>query len=312
MLLVMTLAGAIAKSNLAKQYPAPGQLVDVGGYKMHINCMGQGNLTVILESGWSDFSVLWTHVQPEIAQFTRVCSYDRAGYGWSDSSPNPRTANTMVEDLHALLVNANLQGPYMLVGHSMGGVLMRVYAHNYPEDVVGMVLVDSVHEEQFLRYPEAVAEATQDALGQFRMLGLLSSTGALAFMPQNIPNRGLPDDALAQYRAILSTTRNFETYIAEWNTLEESYAEVLSMQITSFGDMPLIVLSRGLPNPSPLLSDIENQQVWEIMQEWQSEMVGLSSESKQIIAEQSGHHIQLDQPELVIEAVREMVNTNRE
>jgi len=172
-------------------------------------------------------------------------------------------------------------------------------------------MVDSVHEEQFSRYPEAVNEATRAALGQFRMFGLLGSTGILAFMPQNIPTRGLPDDEFAQYQAILSTTRNFETYIAEWNALEESYAEVLSMQITSFGDMPLIVISRGLPDPSPLISDVDNQRAWEVMQEWQAELVGLSSEAKQVIAEESGHHIQLDQPELVIEAVREMVNTIR-
>jgi pimeloyl-ACP methyl ester carboxylesterase len=301
--------GAVAKYNLAKQYPAPGQLVDVGGYKMHLNCTGQGSPTVILEAGWSDFSILWANVQPEVAKVTRVCSYDRAGNGWSEPSPYPRTAKTMIEELHTLLVNANIPGPYVLVGHSMGGVLMRVFAHIYPEETVGMVMVDSVHEEQFSRYPEAMNEATRAALGQFRMLGLLSSTGVLAFMPQNIPNRGLPDREFAQYQAILSTTRNFETYIAEWNALEESYEEVLSMQITSFGDMPLIVLSRGLPDPSPLVSDIDNQQAWEVMQEWQAELIGLSSEAKQVIAEVSGHHIQLDQPELVIDAVREIVNT---
>ena len=112
--------------------------------------------------------------------------------------------------------------------------------------------------------------------------------------------------------SILARATYYQATIAEVAALEEICAQVRALHITSFGDMPLIVLSRGLPNPSPLLSDIENQQVWEIMQEWQSELVGLSSESKQIIAEQSGHHIQLDQPELVIEAVREMVNTNRE
>jgi len=173
------------------------------------------------------------------------------------------------------------------------------------------VLVDSVHEEQFLRYPEAVADATRDALGQFRMLGAFSSTGILAFSPQFIPNRGLPDDSHAQYQAILSTTRYFQTSIAEWNSLEAGYAEVLALQITSFGEMPLTVLSGGRPEPSPQLSDFENQQVWDVMQEWQSRLPGLSSEGKQVIAEQSGHHIQLDQPGLVIDAIRELVHTLR-
>src|SRR3989337_877218 len=133
------IAGAIAKSNLAKQYPAPGQLVDVGGYKMHINCTGQGSPTVILAAGSLEYSLFLALVQPDVARFTRVCSYDRAGYGWSEPSPHPRTANTMVEELHTLLVNAKVEGPYVLVGHSLGGMHMRVVAHNYPDEVVGLI-----------------------------------------------------------------------------------------------------------------------------------------------------------------------------
>jgi pimeloyl-ACP methyl ester carboxylesterase len=307
----VAIAGAIAKANLANKYPAPGQLVDVGGYKMHIYCIGQGSPTVILEAGWSDFSLLWKNVQSEVGSFTRVCSYDRAGYGWSEPSPHPRTAITMVEELHTLLTNAKIPGPYVLVGHSMGGVLVRVYTHSYPDEVVGMVLVDSVHEKYFMDYPEAAVEAIQDAMGQFRALGLLSSTGILAFMPQNIPNRGLPNDVFAQYQAILSTTRYFQTSLAEWNSEEQSYAEVLSMQIAGFGDLPLIVLTSGIQEPNILLSNIDNQKVWNVMQEWQIELVGLSSESEQVIAERSGHHIQLDQPDLVIDAILQIVEVTR-
>jgi pimeloyl-ACP methyl ester carboxylesterase len=308
LVLVTLVAGAIARSNLAKQYPAPGQLVDMGGYKMHINCVGQGSPTVILEAGWSDFSLLWRTVQPEVAEFTRVCSYDRAGYGWSEPSPHPRTANSMVEELHTLLVNAEIQGPLVMVGHSMGGVLVRVYTHNYPEEVVGMVLVDSVQEEQFLRYPEAWAQANEAAFGQFRMLGVLNSSGILALMPGSIPNRGLPDDAFAQYQASLSTSRYFQTSLAEWESEEDGFAEVLTLQIESFEDMPLMVLRRGHPEPSSLISDTENQQIWEIWQEWHIEMAGLSSVGKLVVAEQSGHHIQLDQPDLVIDAIRQVVD----
>src|SRR3990170_1939497 len=166
--LVMLTAGAIAKANLAKQYPAPGQLVDAGGYKLHINCTGQGSPTVILAAGSLEYSLFWALVQPEVARFTRVCSYDRAGYGWSEPSPHPRTANTMVKELHTLLVNAGIEGPYVLVGHSLSGMLVRVYANNYPDEVVGMVLVDSFHEEQFTRLPE-LTKLNQDSAGQFRL-----------------------------------------------------------------------------------------------------------------------------------------------
>ena len=110
----------------------PGQLVDVGGYKMHIDCTGQGSPTVILESGLGDTYISWHKVQPQIAQFARVCSYDRAGLGYSDSSPRPRTSRIFAEELHTLLHNAGISGPpYILVGHSMGGFDVRLYASLY-------------------------------------------------------------------------------------------------------------------------------------------------------------------------------------
>lgn len=307
-LLTLT-AGAIAKSNLAQQYPAPGQLVDVGGYKIHINCLGEssaGSPTVILETGQSDYSLIWATVQPAVAKTNRVCSYDRAGYGWSEPSPYPRTANAEVEELHTLLVNAHVQGPYVLVGHSLGGMLVRVYAHNYPDEVVGMVLVDSFHEERPIRNPE-VTKLNQDAAGQLRMFAFLSSIGLMALSPQSIPNRGFPEEAYAQYQAITATTGYFETWITESLAVPESAAEARALHMTSFGSLPIIVLSAGQWDAIPSLSDAENQQLWEDFKIQQSELVALSSESKQIIAEQSSHHIQLDQPDLVVDAIQEMV-----
>ena len=316
--LVTGIAGAITKSNLAKQYPAPGQLVDVGGYMMHINCTGQGSPTVILDAGWAEFSVAWAQVQPEVAKSTRVCSYDRAGYGWSEPSPDPRTANTEVEELHTLLVNADVQGPYVLVGHSLGGLLVRVYAHNYPDEVVGMVLVDSTHEEQDIRLSAAVPKfsevqkrGNEQMYGQFRMFALMSSTGLMALAQQSIPDPGLPKDAFAQYRAALATGGYFETGIAEMNALEEMLTKGRAMRITSFGNMPLIVLYAGRWQPGSDFTDAENKQLRDVFLAMQSELAALSSEGKQIIAEQSGHNIQNDQPDLVIDAVREIVDAIR-
>lgn len=304
------IAGAIAKSNLAKQYPASGQLVDVGGYKLHIHCVGQGSPTVILEAGTGDYSLTWANVQPKIARSTRVCSYDRANLGWSEASPYPRTATTQIEELHKLLVNANIQGPYVLVGHSLGGMLVRMYAHNHPDEVVGMVLVDSTHEERTIRNPELV-KAIQGMTGQFRMFAFLSSSGIMALAPQYVPNPGLPKDSYKQYQAITVTTKGFETLLAESNAAEENSTEARALQMTSFGDMPLIVLSAGHGQAVPSFTDAENQKLWEELQIEQSELVALSSEGKQIVAEQSGHYIQLDQPELVIDAIQDVVDATR-
>jgi len=118
--------------------PAPGKMVDVGGFRMHLYCVGQGSPTVILDSGLSDTWLVWYKVQPQVAQFTRVCSYDRAGLGWSDPSPRPRTSQVIAKELHALLKKANAAPPFVMVGHSMGGLAVRMYTSLYPSDVVGM------------------------------------------------------------------------------------------------------------------------------------------------------------------------------
>jgi pimeloyl-ACP methyl ester carboxylesterase len=154
-------------------------------------------------------------------------------------------------------------------------------------------------------------KGNQDAIGQYRMLALLNSTGIMALAPQSIPSMGLRDDAYAQWQAIMATTEYFETSIAEINAMSESCADVRALSITSFGDMPLIVLSAGREEAIPSLSDAENQQLWKEFQIERSEFAALSSKSKQIIAERSGHFIQREQPDLVIDAIQEILDAFR-
>ena len=143
-------------------YPPPGELVDVGGHSLHINCVGEGSPTVILESGSGATSVDWANIQPEVANTTRVCAYDRAGTGWSEPGPGPGDPQQIAGELHTLLGNAGIDGPYVLVGHSFGGLYVRMYAELYPNEVEGMVLVDSSHPEQSKRSAEAQAASSAE------------------------------------------------------------------------------------------------------------------------------------------------------
>ncbi|HXD09399.1 MAG TPA: alpha/beta hydrolase, partial [Anaerolineales bacterium] len=172
-------AGIVAKSKLARENLPPGQLTDVGGYDMHLYCMGEGSPTVILEAGLNDFHVSWSKVQAEVATATRVCSYDRAGLGWSEASPHPRTSQVMAEELHTLLTNSGVAAPYILVGHSFGGIVMRQFAQQYPDEVAGMVLVDSAHEEQVTRLL-FLKDSADEFISQFRTLSAMSSFGLMA------------------------------------------------------------------------------------------------------------------------------------
>jgi pimeloyl-ACP methyl ester carboxylesterase len=140
---------AVATAIDKRTYAPPGQLVDVGGHRMHIHCMGSGSPTVILDASSGNTSASWGLIQPEVAKRTRVCTYDRAGLGWSDQTTAPRDARQIARDLHALLGAAGIAGPYVLVGHSSSGVYAQLYAADYPAEVAGMVLVDTMHPDQF-------------------------------------------------------------------------------------------------------------------------------------------------------------------
>jgi pimeloyl-ACP methyl ester carboxylesterase len=315
LVLVVTtlLLGAKAKADLIAKFPPTGQMVDVGGYRLHIDCQGNGSPTIVMEAGLTEPSLMWALVQPQVSATTRVCVYDRAGLGWSDTSPQPRTAEVMVEELHTLLQNANVAGPYVMVGHSTGGMLVRLYAHFYPTEVVGMVLVDAQHEEQFTRLSPAIQQGIKAMFGQsdqdlplYRAVvatgigALVPAVGALADTPQ------LPSPAREAVSALaLSDPKFVEARVAEQDAIFESLEQVRAAHITSLGNIPLIVLYRGIADsPTPGMTPEENQQWWFGLQ---TELAALSPQGKLILADRSGHHIQLDQPDLVIDAIEQVL-----
>ena len=278
-------------------YPAPGKLYDVESYRLYLNCTGTGRLgspTVILEEGLAATSLGWSKVQPGVASFTRVCSYDRAGYGLSDTGPLPRAAGRMVMELHMLLDKAAVAGPYVLVGHSFGGLIMQLYTYTYPQEVAGLVLIDSVHEDELVRSLH-LRQATVNDIKQLQICRALSPFGIVrlfGFFNESVA--GYPPAMQPAAKAQFYQTRFCQTVSDEEAAYEASFAQVRAAR-RPLGHLPLVVLTRGLPDPDPQL-----EQDWQVLQ---MDLTSLSANSTHIIATRSGHQIQLDQPDLVIAAI---------
>ena len=239
----------IAMNQDRNQYPPPGDLVDMGGHKLHIYCLGTGSPTVVLEAGLGDNWLTWSLVQEQIAGFTRVCAYDRAGLGWSDSAPGPLPSPQVAESLHTLLNNAGIQSPYVLVGHSVGGIYVRSFAHKYPEEVVGIVLVDSSHENQLLRFPAEIAQLElENITGLTRSLALCRYLAPLGVVRLLGLTAGSAQDKplTPEQRQMLIANLNRTNYCQAVGYELEAELQIESRQtrpLYKLGDIPLIVLT---------------------------------------------------------------------
>ena len=296
LLLVLVCAGAlwqaIATRRDLRQNPPPGRLVDVGGYRMHINSTGEGSPTVILDSGLSDSSLSWYKVQPEVARFVRVVSYDRAGLGWSDPSPQPRNSRVFAEELHTLLHNAGIPAPFVLVGHSMGGYDVRMFASLYRPEVAGMVLVDASHPDLSSRAP---------GMRENFLLWRNYLVQRQRLMPFGIPrlmgwcDAGTPQPAL---RAVECRSSRYEETLAELDSFATSGDQV--RPTGSLGDMPLAVLTEDPDKVYP-------RDMLPAFLECQDDLARLSTRATHVVAKGSGHQIQKERPDLVIAAIRQVV-----
>ena len=284
----------IVEAANAKAYPPPGQMVDVGGYRLHINCTGEGSPTVVIESGWGDMSATWGWVQPEVAKTTRVCTYDRAGMGWSEASPQPRTAREFAKELHTLLAKANEPGPYVLVGHSMGGYTVRVYAHDYPDEVSGLVLVDS----QDLPASSVATPQPAPKPGGPSIPSFLARIGLVRLLAGPLGSvEELPEGDKQAYTAYAVAVRSVQTFTDEGKGMSEGGAQARA--VTSLGALPLIVLTAG--------KDLDPKH-----SAAQADLLKLSTDSQQLVADQSGHHIMIDQPETAVAAIVKLVEMVRQ
>ena len=288
---------SVAEAADAKAYPPPGQLVDVGGYRLHINCAGSGSPTVIIEAGWEDWSTSWAaYVQPEVAKTTRVCTYDRAGMGWSEVGPLPRDAAQNAKELQTLLQNANIPGPYVMVGHSLGGLVVRVFVHEYSSDVVGVVLIDSMNPKQISQSPtvQSQSESRSQPFSFKAMLARFGVARLIVKLPAIAPSLGPNQEA---YYPLYIRPQSFQTTANEGQGMPAAGEQADAVK--SLGNLPLIVLT-ARQNTMP---------GW---QDWQSELLQLSSNSQHLFAENSGHTIQVDEPDAAVAAILKMVELVRQ
>jgi len=292
-LLVLTCVGMIyeacCRARDRAEFPPPGRMIDVGGYRLHLQCAGEGGPTVVLDAGLVGSTLDWRAVLPEAARLTRVCAYDRGGYGWSDRSTRPRTPDGITADLHELLEKAGERPPYILVGHSLGGLNMWAFANRYPAQAAGLVLVDSAHPEYSISFPwpERV---------QFLFLRWT--------LPFGLPRwRGWCGDGASEIRTVKTavTCRPVyqQSYYEQWDAIP-AYMEV-AHRVGTVGKLPVIVITRDPKRPG---ADAEREAQWS---QWQRELGKISSNSRTLTAEGSGHDIPGQRPDVIVEAIRAML-----
>lgn len=300
--------------------PQPvGRLISIGSRRLHIRSTGIGSPTVIVENGGAAFSFDWALVQPEVQRFTRICTYDRAGYAWSDPGPEFDTFDQASRDLHQLLANRGVDGPYVLVGHSLGGMLVRYYQAKYPRDVVGVVLVDSSHEESFepvgtkiVRIPELSRNEYQDLLEE-----------AKAHRPENpepdpVPTTIFPpyDKLPAQFQTLhLWALKKILPLVKTWGlNLQFDLSRLHQMRIQTphpLGNLPLVVLTASRFDavaPPGMTADEARQDHLRL----QNDLAQLSTNARHIMVSSSGHSIYLDQPQVVIRSIAAVVDSAKQ
>lgn len=303
-------------------YTRPGQLVPAGdGARLNLYCMGTGSPTVVFDSGWGDWAPAWAIVQPRIAKWTRACSYDRAGAGFSDPGPMPRTSVRIADELHTALHNAGIMGPYILVGSAFGGDSVRTFVDRYMREVAGLVLVDAdasdlepkaMQEEDHSGIPKIVAtmRKCRDAIAQSKPIPL---DCAQRFF------RGLPEAAWSPElnAKVLQITQTkvamYDSYASEMEQTpwDENY---LQKHRRSLGSRPVRVLTSGNHGVGHLerkpADTPEHVKYEHDITQAQARWLGLSSNAKQIFAQHSSEYIQFDEPDTVTDAIREVYDQN--
>lgn len=301
-------------------YTKAQRLVDVDhGRRMNIYCRGTGSPTVVFDAGLADSSSSWGLVQPAIAASTRACSYDRAGLGFSDPASRASTARNIAEDLHALLAAANIKPPYLLVGHSSSGMSVRVYADRYLDEVVGMVLVDPSHEDQWVRFWAIGAGQKEQMDASLREQAQCVDAAKKGFVKDTPIYKqclGYVDPHVSQaineaHRTIAATPGWQAAFLSERESTPYASAEQTRATRKTFDDMPIIVLTHA-PEKAQNETQEQGDQRTLLREDLHSQIAAMSTRGINIIVPNAGHYIQFDRPQIVIDAVNEAIAISRE
>lgn len=277
----------------ASEIPAPGLMVLVGDHRLHLYCSGQGEPTVVLDAGLGGTSLDWVRVQPELSKYTRVCTYDRAGYGWSESGPRPRSSVRLAEELRTLLRTAAVPEPYVLVGHSFGGYNVRLFASNYPEQTAGLVLVDAAHEDQVRRFREEGG------------INIVPRGKFVVISGSDVPTN-MPQDVRELARSLIHNSASYQAIRDELISFRRSAAQV--READPLPDVPLVVVSRGQQAWPDTPKGNRLEQLWARLQD---DLAERQAHVPHLFAQNSGHYVQLDEPTVVVDAVRSVIASMR-
>ncbi|HEX5076584.1 MAG TPA: alpha/beta hydrolase [Gemmatimonadaceae bacterium] len=311
-IVVGSVAEMVLRRRAARAYPAPGQLVDIGGRRMQLDCRGSGSPTVVLESGLDNLgSLSWALVHDSIAATSRTCAYSRAGIMWSDPASGAFDSKHVSEDLHAALAKAGERPPFVVVGHSLGGPYALLFTGLYPSDVAGLVFVDASHPDQLDRLRKATGNSMEPPTGMLSAVAALSWTGIIRLVPDGAPNK-LPPAAIAAAGAYTSTS--LEPTLHELKGLAPTLQA--AGQYRQLGDRPLVVLTAMAPMSDDVLkgAGLTRDQGERMRVEWKAlhdDEATWSTHSRHELVPDATHYIQLDRPDVVIKAVREVVGEVR-
>jgi pimeloyl-ACP methyl ester carboxylesterase len=289
------------------------EIIDIGGRKLRLVSAGAGTPAVILEAGAGGFSAVWGPVQREVSRFARVYSYDRAGYGRSDPPPHgePRTSGNAVRDLHALLVAAQIAPPYVLVGHSLGGFHARLYTARYPADVAGLVLVDADVEEEWTRaMPDEHRKGLDFMTAFLRVAKSFAHIGLPQAAARVRPPYSLRKLPVSEMREVLRhgfTVSALRTLHSEFDNLDVSAREIRSSN-RELGDRPLVVIRHGIPpRRLPGTSRERAREIEDTLEMMQRRMAQWSRRGRLVVSQHSCHVIHIDEPHVVVEAIRDVL-----